>query len=59
MAKIIEIQNAINKLKNLTVKSGETARYVVPFALNDPHGEWRVAVAEVLSGKTVERKMTR
>ena len=45
--------------KNLTVRSGETVRYAVPFALNDPHGEWRVAVTEVLSGKTVERRMTR
>jgi hypothetical protein len=38
----------------VTVEDGPVARFVVPSALNDPAGEYRVRVADVLSGAWAE-----
>ncbi|HET8547211.1 MAG TPA: hypothetical protein VFL57_04365, partial [Bryobacteraceae bacterium] len=43
---------------NRTIRDG-TARFEIPFALNDVKGRWRVRARDVISGLTAERTLER
>jgi hypothetical protein len=38
----------------VAVEDGQSATFTLPSALNDPAGEYRVRVTDVLSGATAE-----
>jgi hypothetical protein len=40
-----------------TVADGSTAAFVLPSALNDEKGEYRIRVTDVLSGASAERRL--